>query len=352
MKKIISGIQQIGIGVSDVHEAWKWYRQYFGMDIPIFEEAATADLMQRYTGGKPRERHAVLAYNLQGGSGFEIWQYTSRDPQPPAFNIRLGDTGIFAAKMKARDVHATHRAFVAKGLDVLGEVRNDPEGTGHFFLRDPYGNIFEILQNTHWFKGGKSLTGGPFGAIIGVSDINKSMAVYRDLLEYDQIVFDNTGTFSALDVLPGGESTFRRVLLRHSKPRAGLFCRLFGPSQIELVEVKDRKPRHIYEDRYWGDLGFIHLCFDIFGMDALRNECARKGFPFTVDSANSFNMGEAAGHFSYITDPDGTLIEFVETHKIPIIKKIGWYMNVYKRHGKKPLPNWILKALKWSRVRD
>jgi len=55
-------------------------------------------------------------------------------------------------------------------------------------------------------------------------------------------------------------------------------------------------------------------------MDHLKKECEEAGFHFTVDSAESFDMGEAAGHFSYIEDPDGTLIEFVETHKIPIIK--------------------------------
>ena len=36
MSKIISGIQQIGIGIPNVHEAWKWYRQNFGMDISCF----------------------------------------------------------------------------------------------------------------------------------------------------------------------------------------------------------------------------------------------------------------------------------------------------------------------------
>ena len=35
--------------------------------------------------------------------------------------------------------------------------------------------------------------------------------------------------------------------------------------------------------------------------------------------AESFTMGDAGGHFTYIEDPDGYLIEFVETHKIPII---------------------------------
>ncbi|MCK6693108.1 MAG: VOC family protein, partial [Thermoanaerobaculia bacterium] len=56
----ISGIQQIGIGVSDVQKAFRWYRRYFGMDVPVFEEAATAALMLPYTGGQPQERHAIL----------------------------------------------------------------------------------------------------------------------------------------------------------------------------------------------------------------------------------------------------------------------------------------------------
>ena len=153
------------------------------------------------------------------------------------------------------------------------------------------------------------------------------------------------------------DSTFRRVLLKHSKARLGGFSRLFGPSEIELLQVTSREPEKIFKDRYWGDLGFIHLCYDIIGMKALRKECYEKGFPFTVDSdvspkGESFDMGEAAGHFSYIEDPDGTLIEFVETHKIPILKKLGWYLDLQKRNPEKPLPDWILKALKYSRIKD
>ena len=63
-------------------------------------------------------------------------------------------------------------------------------------------------------------------------------------------------------------------------------------------------------------------------------------------------MGEAAGHFTYIEDPDGTLIEFVETHKIPIAKKINWYLDLKKRNPEKALPKWMLKALGLNRVKD
>jgi hypothetical protein len=144
----------------------------------------------------------------------------------------------------------------------------------------------------------------------------------------------------------------RRILLKHSQPRRGSFSKLLGSSKIELVSVQSRAPRKIYEDRFWGDRGFIHLCFDISGMAEMKKLCESKGHPFTVDSSGSFDMGEAAGYFSYVEDPDGTLIEFVETHRIPILKKIGWYLNLKNRDPKKSLPNWMLKALKFSRVKD
>ncbi len=353
---VVSGIQQLGIGVLNVAEAWKWYRKYLGMDIKVFEESATASLMLPYTGGKPQKRHAVLALNLNGGGGFEIWQYTERIPQAAQFVPALGDLGIYAAKIKARDVNKTHAYFTSENLKV-SPVVTDPDGRIHFFLTDPYNNIFQIIESHNWFGNENKHTGSVYGVVIGVTHIEASMKVYSGILGYDKVVFDKTGIFPDLVSLNGGDSKFRRVLLKNSKPRLGAFSRLFGDSEIELVQVEGRKPRKIYEGRFWGDLGFIHLCYDIRGMEALNIACAKRGFPFTVDSiaghdGNSFDMGEAAGHFSYIEDPDGTLIEFVETHKVPILKKLGWYLNLRKRHPEKHLPNWIVRALGMGRVKD
>jgi len=159
------------------------------------------------------------------------------------------------------------------------------------------------------------------------------------------VVYDEENQFSDLKSIPGGNGKYRRVLLKHSKKRTGAFSPLLRDSTIELLQVIDRDVKKIYENRLWGDLGYIHLCFDIYGMEDLKKECEEAGHNFTVDSANSFDMGEAAGHFSYIEDPDDTLIEFVETHKIPIIKKIGWYLNLQKRNPEKPLPNWFFRIL-------
>jgi catechol 2,3-dioxygenase-like lactoylglutathione lyase family enzyme len=352
MNPTIAGIQQVGIGIPDVHKAFKWYRQHFGMDIPVFEEAAEANLMLPYTGNMPHMRHAILAINMKGGGGFEIWQYTSRKPQPATFDLQLGDLGFYCTRMKSSDVKASYDFLKSKNVDIVSPIVKDPAGNESFFLRDPWNNLFQVVKSDSWFGSGMQLTGGPSGMMIGVSDIERSKKFYADILGYDTVVYDKEGTFDDLKHLPAGSGKVRRVLLKHGKPRVGAFSKLLGESEIELIKTYDRIPRKIFENRFWGDQGFIHLCFDITNQNAMKELCASKGHPFTVDSGEKFDMGEAAGHFSYIEDPDGALIEFVETKKIPILKKLGWYLDLRKRDATKPLPNWMLKALKFNRVKD
>nr|WP_321451297.1 VOC family protein [uncultured Carboxylicivirga sp.] len=349
--KLIVGIQQVGIGLSDAKHAWKWYRKVFGMDINLFEDTATAKLMVHYTDGKHCDRYAALALNMEGGGGFEIWQHTSIEPKAPVFDVQLGDTGIYICKMKSRDIKRSFAYHKSLDIDSISELLTDPQGNQHYYLKDPHNNIFEVVEESDYFMKQKSVTGGVAGVVIGVSDIDKAKEVYCNILEYSEVVYDEINVFSDFNYLPGGAQKCRRVLLKH-KTRKGPFSRLLGPTQIELVQTLEREPRKIFENRIWGELGYIHLCFDVVGMNLLQQECEKLGYPFTVNSANSFDMGSAAGHFTYISDPDGTPIEFVETHKLPIIEKVGWYLDLQKRDPEKPLPNWILKSLRFSRVTD
>jgi catechol 2,3-dioxygenase-like lactoylglutathione lyase family enzyme len=355
-KPFIAGIQQIGIGVSKVYEAWKWYRLTFGMNIPMFDEAATANLMLPYTNNTPQNRHAVLALNMGGGGAIEIWQYTSRQAQAANFDIQVGDYGIYCCKIKCKNVVNFYNKCKTQKQAIVGKINFDPTNMPYFFMHDPYGNLFQIIQADNFFGQTKSYTGGVYGSIIGVSNIDKARHLYSDILGYDTVLYDETKTFSDLHPLPGGHLNFRRVLLSHSKNRQGAFSHMLGSTQIELLQVQNRQAQKIYKNRLWGDLGFIHLCFDIWGMKDLRKLCKDKGFPFTVDSSDAlngrFNMGKAAGHFAYIEDPDGTLIEFVETHKIPILKKLNWYLDLNKRNAAKPLPNYILKTLALNSIKN
>ncbi|MFA9388780.1 MAG: VOC family protein [Prolixibacteraceae bacterium] len=355
MAKQINGIQQLGVGVENLQEGFKWYRENFGMDILVFDEKAVAKLMLTHTDGQPRERHALLALNMQGGGGFEVWQHTGKKPATPNFEIQLGDLGISVGKLKTANIKKAYDTFQRNGITILTKILKDPGGNAHFFVKDIYGNMWEFIQTPEVFKPTNANNGGVLGVIIGVKDIEESLKVYRDILNYDSIVYDQTNVFEDWQGIPGSINKFRRVLLRQSKETTSPFSPMFGRSEIELIQVLDREPIDIFKGRIWGDPGFIHLCYDIHGMNDIREEVKAKGFPFTVDSAqqgDTFDMGEAAGSFAYIQAPEGTLIEFVETHKVPLLKKFGFYLNLKKRPADKPLPRWMLSLFSLKRVQD
>ncbi len=343
---MISGIQQIGVGTEDFRKSWDWYIDMFGIDVKILEDDTVAERMLPYTGGKPQQRHACIAVNLQGGGGFEIWQYSKRKPVACPFTISVGDLGIFAAKLNCCDVAAFHRELSAKWEHCTSpEVL--PDGTPCFYVKDLYGNIFQIVENKNVFINQGRLTGGMAGAVIGVSDMEASVKFYSEVLGYNIVRSDSNGIFSEHDIMPGADRKCRRVILASPK-RKGAFAELFGDSTIELVQALELTPRKIYEGRYWGDPGFIQVCFDVTNMTALGEFCRKHGHPFTVDSCpdgRKFDMGDASGHFTYIEDPDGTLIEFVETHKVPVVKKLGWFIDMSSRNPEKPLPKFLFRLM-------
>ncbi|MFX0556693.1 VOC family protein [Maribacter sp. CXY002] len=348
MVEIINGIQQIGLGVSNTKEVFNWYRKYLGFDILLFRDEATASLMTKYTNGKAERRDAYLSLNMKGGGGLEIWQFKDRIPVAPKTPVRFGDFGINAMKLRSADIHASHAALQKINLPYLGILDSNGTKVG-FYFTDPWGNNVEVVEDGYSFSKSNTYNGGVLGVIIGVSDMERSLKFYQKLLGYKNVISDGSIEINTSATANKSEK-FRQVILEHSRPKIGGFGELLGPTQIELLQALDREAVKIYKDRVWGDLGYIHICFDVQGMDILRDKAAHLNHPFTVDSAQSFDMGDAAGHFSYIEDPDGTLIEFVETHKVPIIKAMGLFLNLKKRNPEKPLPKWLVKTLRLHKI--
>ncbi len=339
----------MGIGTKDVHASWKWYRRNFGFDVPVFDEAAEAPLMTKYTGGKVHARHAILAMNLNGGGGMEIWQFTSRE-SADQHKFSLLKNGLLVTKIKCKDAKMGHESLTDQAL---GAVCQDPSGKNCFTVIDPFDNPFIASETEHWYQKKYSIFGGIEGVMIGVSDMDKSIQFYKDVVEIDEVIYDKTGVFEDLAALADGDKVYRRVRLQPSNRNSGAFSDVFGMFHIELLQPinADSKP-HNLEGRFWGDQGYIHLCFDVNEMDRIKSRADKLNNSFTIDSGDSFSMGEAAGRFAYLEDPDGSLIELVETDKITVSKKLNWFLTLSKKRKKKPLPRWLFSVMAINRVKD
>lgn len=346
---MINGIQQVGVGTTDVQKSFKWYRQNFGFNVAAFDEAAEAPLMTDYTGGKVHARHALFAVNLNGGGGMEIWSFTSRrsgDQHPFSLNRQ----GLLVTKIKCQNAKNCHPQINAKHTN---PIEKDPTGKSAFSLIDPWGNPYIASESDHWFNQKDNEFGGIEGIVIGVKDMDKAIEFYGKVLGIDKVIFDETKVFDDLKHLKDGGETYRRVRIEPSNRHTGAFSEVFGHYHIELLEVKStEKGGHNMDGRYWGDQGFIHLCFDVNQMDQIKKRAEELKHPFTVDSGDSFSMGEAAGRFAYVEDPDGTLIELVEADKITVSKKFGWKLTLSPAQKKKPLPRFLFWFMGLNKVKD
>ena len=323
-----------------------------GLDIPFFDSVAAAPLMDNHCNGQTITKRASMIMNLQGGCAVEVIRPTSFEPSAPKKPVEIGDLGINLSLVKCKDIKSMHKYCKDNGAKGLSQISKAPDGKDIFSIEDLDGNWYQYVEGDNWFTDNGHPSGGMAGCIIGVSDMTKSLELYSDILGYDKVIYDQTGNFEDLQHLKGGGRTMRRVRLTQSQQPGGGFARVTGHTIIELVQLQDEKGTYIFKDRIWADNGFVHVGFDVRGMKELGKQLQAKGFAFTCDSNDALDMGQTKVHCTYIDDPDKTWLELIEVYKVPIIEKWGIFLNVEKRDPDKPLPNTMLKALRFSRIKD
>jgi hypothetical protein len=87
----------------------------------------------------------------------------------------LGDLGINIGKIKTETAAIAFSKFDNSGLDLLRPIHKDPVESEHFYLKDFYGNMWEVNHQKQIFrKKEKSVSGGIYGAVIGVKNMEEA----------------------------------------------------------------------------------------------------------------------------------------------------------------------------------
>jgi hypothetical protein len=322
----INGLQQVGTGVTDFARLAAWYAS-LGFDRLLVEDTGPATMMACHAGGVVREKHAAVLVSLSGGGGLEIWHALSPPPKIRDVPAQLGDLGIFAVKV---------------GLQPSGAgdgAQEDPLGRSCRWRRDPDGNVVQQIV------GRSDRRHGVQGAIIGVRDVDRLLRFLRDIAGAPTVRFDGTGCFEDFAALPGGDRRVRRVIVALPERGTGSLGRFMGPTEIELVAAIDGPANPIFERRFWGDPGFIHLAFDIWGAAALKSHALQHGWHVTVDSGRGFEMGGAVAQFLYVEPEPGLLFEFVEIEALPLFAPLGIRLRLGHGKPRRPLPRGVASSL-------
>ncbi len=132
---------------------------------------------------------------------------------------------------------------------------------------------------------------------ISSADLPRSIAFYRDLLGFEEILDfewpEGTANMNATHALP--ETAGRVVMMR------------LGHSMIELFDFRTPTPKPVDPQRPLCDHGITHLCLDVVDIDKEYERLSAAGMRFHCAPVQN---GDA--RMTYGRDPDGNVIELLE----------------------------------------
>lgn len=122
----------MGISVADIDKMTKWYGDMLGFKV-------TKDLAMGQ-GGK-------LHFLENGNERLElVYQPGSKTAEQKGFPPNAGIQGYVQLTMEVPDLDAARTALIAKGVAPTAITPIPPLGIRVFFMRDPEGNLVELVQ--------------------------------------------------------------------------------------------------------------------------------------------------------------------------------------------------------------
>jgi catechol 2,3-dioxygenase-like lactoylglutathione lyase family enzyme len=143
-------MNHIGICVVDLERSIEFYRMHLDMQLayrapfsgqPYEEVMALSDV---------RGHMCVLRNNTVQ---LELFQFEHPSPSGSPAAETMANRGISHFGIEVDDIDATHRRLVAAGVRCHSPVREFKGGMRAAYVRDPDGNVFELLQRRESLHG-------------------------------------------------------------------------------------------------------------------------------------------------------------------------------------------------------
>lgn len=146
---------------------------------------------------------------------------------------------------------------------------------------------------------------------IGVSDMNRSLKFYGELLGFTEVVFDYTGFLPGMEKVTGKPETKARVVMLRNQNKGPI-----GLGMIKLVHLlPPDKSESIPPGTTWGEIGIAEIALNTRKSPEKFAEMVLKGckplLPPAIPSVFPPYENNIVG-LSYIADPDGGKIELIE----------------------------------------
>jgi catechol 2,3-dioxygenase-like lactoylglutathione lyase family enzyme len=135
---------------------------------------------------------------------------------------------------------------------------------------------------------------------VTVSDLDRSLAFYRDLLGLQEVERHHLEG-ETISKMAGHEDVIMQVVRLQAPETPGLL--------IDLQQYL--APKGKVSNAQLGDVGHSHICFGVPDVRAAYRELTAKGVEF-VSEPVSFDLEWGVVHVVFFKDPDGYVLELMQ----------------------------------------
>lgn len=145
---------------------------------------------------------------------------------------------------------------------------------------------------------------------IGVSDMNRSLEFYGDLLGFKEVLFEYTGSLPGMEKITGKPEIEARVVMLKNQN--------IGPVGLGMIKLIQLLPPHKAEPvaagvtRLWGDIGPAEVCVNAIDSTGVFAELSQKGVKASLTPGSAtLPPFDSTANFAYMRDPDNGLVELI-----------------------------------------
>jgi catechol 2,3-dioxygenase-like lactoylglutathione lyase family enzyme len=304
---MVSGVHHVALGVKDLERMKSFYRNVMGFS-EIFAEFddSEQEIMREVARSSRVVFAGAILQQKAGGILLELIRMKEPVPRPIHKDGRYGDIGVAKVTIAVSDIGKISKRLRGKVSFCSGVKKATIPEWGEYrfvYCRDPEGNFVELVE----FADGEIEEdfGGARSVGIAVTDLDRSIPFYGNLLGQEKTVIRSHAAFSGLVDEVAGErgAEVRSCLLSSTGMVDGA---------VELFEVIRPRGRSIPFSALWGDIGYLQVAFccdDVPGMFTLGGKA---GMEFLCSpKVMEGGIPDHPGEFVYGKDPDGIPVEFL-----------------------------------------
>ena len=170
------------------------------------------------------------------------------------------------------------------------------------YLRDPDGSLVELID---WGipLGVKEGVKGMNHVGFGVTNVEKSLTLYRDILGFEEVVFDFSGFVTVMAPMFPKPINMRIIMLAN-KYQGGMV------EIIHLLSPYELKPKP--STVKWGHVGTMEFGIGVSNIEKVYDELQKKGVQFKCPPQTVSFPPIGEWKYVYMVEPDDHFVSIVE----------------------------------------